>query len=264
MVKSLNNKFLLLNLVWLSLLIQSGNGQPAGAAGPEPKKQNVDCVVIEQIDEKSGHNMLYLGKEKACITNMNGRLTAVTSAPDWKVVTHNKDKSCITLTAEQWYKSGLTTRSQDKRNNFINYSKEAKDTTFMGFKAIEIVKNTRQDALKQGMESLYRSSVKDKSGAMSGKSYAIYSSAFKLSPEVDRFMQGYFATTSLGSVELEVTKQVGTTTSNALKTLSIKQAKVPSSQFEIPKGLKPVNDMRRVVTGQEFEQLFLEMSGATK
>lgn len=261
MVKSLTDILLLLCLIYLSLSVQSGSAQ---AAGPLQKKQFVDCLVIEQIDEKSGHNILYLGKEKACITNMNGRVTAVTSAPQWKVITHNQDKSCITLSAEQWYKSGFTTRTKDKRNSFIVNSKNAKAITFMGYKAIELVKNTRQDALKAGVESLYRSSVKDKSSAMPGKSYAIYSAAFKLSPEVDRFMQGYFGTTALGSVELEVTKQVGTTTSKALKTLSIKQAKVPSSQFEIPKGLKPVNDMRRVVTGQEFEQLFLEMSGATK
>lgn len=264
MVNPLTNKLLLLNLVWFSLLLQSGSAQAAWAADPEQNKQFVDCLVIEQIDEKSGHNILYLGKEKACITNMNGRVTAVTSAPQWNVVTHNKDKSSITLTADQWYKSGFTTRTKDKRNSFIVNSKNAKAITFMGYKALEIVKNTRQDSLKEGVESLYRSSVKDKSSAMRGKSYAIYSAAFKLSPAVDRFMQGYFGTTALGSVELEVTKQVGTTTSIALKTLSIKQAKVPSSQFEIPKGLKLVNDMRRVVTGQEFEQLFLEMSGATK
>lgn len=208
--------------------------------------------------------MLYLGKDKACITNMNGRVTAVTSAPDWKVVTHNKDKSSITMTADQWFLSGFTTRSKDKRNNFLINSKQAKPTTFQGYNAIEIIKSTRQDALKEGMESLYRSSVKDKASSLKGKSYAIYSAAFKLTPPVDRFMQGYFGTTDLASVELEVTKQVNGATFQALKTISIKQAKVPLSQFALPKGLKPVNDIKRVVTGQEFEQLFLEMSGASK
>lgn len=234
-----------------------------GALAANPSK-TIDCLVIEQIDEKSGHNMLYLGKDKACITNMNGRVTAVTSAPDWKVVTHNKDKSCITMTADQWFLSGFTTRTKDKRNNFIFNSKQAKPTTFQGYKSIEIIKNTRQDALKQGMESLYRSSVKDKASALKGKSYEIYTAAFKLTPPVERFMQGYFGTTGLASVELEVTKQVSGATSQALKTISIKQAKVPLSQFDVPKGLKPVDDIKRVVTGQEFEQLFLEMSGASK
>lgn len=233
-----------------------------GVAADKPKAATdklVDCILIDQDDQKIGKMKLYLARDHARLDAMNGLLHVVSSAPDWDVHCWNHDKQSFSISQREWHESGIESLSASNRKLFDDPNNPPQKLTFMGMPAL---KNSRISHTGSGyVGSFYRSSSEKRQPT---RMTFIATAHLKLSRGAAAFCEGLYLTTPNSSVVLEAqSKAVGQPAKTSLKTNSITNVKKPVAFFSAPtQGLRPAPSLAAVVAGKGIEEMMLNFSGS--
>jgi hypothetical protein len=224
------------------------------------KEKLIDCLVLEQYDEKVGKLRVILAKDRARVDAMNGQVTVLTEAPAWNVFVFNRDKQYYNVSRDDWYAKGIETLVKSRRKLFLDKTNPPKPVIFMGKPSLQV---TRQGiAGGDYIESMYQNRQKKVISVV--KVTYTATNHLGLSKGASAFCQGLYLTTPSAPVLLD-TKSVGAgkLPTKLLVTNSIEHKMLPLSFFSAPKSkMTPGASLSAVVTGKGIEEMLLNFSGA--